>query len=70
MADGAVTLRGELAIGKNVLVAYMPWEGYNFEDANFISEWLVYENMYTSTRIERYEIEASQTKIGMEEFTS
>ena len=70
LADGAATSKGELALGKNVLVAYMPWEGYNFEDAILISERLVYENIYTSIHIERYEVEARQTKIGMEEFTS
>jgi DNA-directed RNA polymerase subunit beta len=69
LADGAATSKGELALGKNVLVAYMPWEGYNFEDAILISERLVYENIYTSIHIERYEVEARQTKIGMEEFT-
>ena len=69
IADGAATSKGELALGKNVLVAYMPWEGYNFEDAILISERLVYENIYTSIHIERYEVEARQTKIGMEEFT-
>jgi len=69
IADGAATSNGELALGKNVLVAYMPWEGYNFEDAILISERLVYENIYTSIHIERYEIEERQTKIGMEEFT-
>jgi DNA-directed RNA polymerase subunit beta len=69
IADGAATSRGELALGKNVLVAYMPWEGYNFEDAILISERLVYENIYTSIHIERYEVETRPTKIGMEEFT-
>nr|ANA57012.1 beta subunit of RNA polymerase [Pyramimonas parkeae] len=69
LADGAATSRGELALGKNVLVAYMPWEGYNFEDAILISERLVSENIYTSIHIERYEVEARQTKIGMEVFT-
>jgi DNA-directed RNA polymerase subunit beta len=69
LADGAATSRGELALGKNVLVAYMPWEGYNFEDAILISERLVYENIYTSIHIERYEVETRPTKIGMEEFT-
>ena len=57
LADGAATVGGELALGKNVLVAYMPWEGYNFEDAVLISERLVYEDIYTSFHIQKYEIE-------------
>ena len=69
LADGSATLGGELALGKNVLVAYMPWEGYNFEDAILISERLVHDHIYTSVHIERYEIEARQTKLGPEEFT-
>ncbi|KAG8655625.1 hypothetical protein MANES_04G060056v8 [Manihot esculenta] len=57
LADGAATVGGELALGKNVLVAYMPWEGYNFEDAVLISERLVYEDIYTSFHIRKYEIQ-------------
>nr|QYB21990.1 RNA polymerase beta subunit [Pherosphaera fitzgeraldii]BBF91004.1 RNA polymerase beta chain [Pherosphaera fitzgeraldii] len=56
LADGAATVGGELSLGKNILVAYMPWEGYNFEDAVLISERLVYENIYTSFHIVRYKI--------------
>ena len=69
LADGASTHQGELALGQNVLIAYMPWEGYNFEDAILISERLVFEDIYTSIHIEKYEIEARQTKLGAEEFT-
>ncbi|KAF5774898.1 DNA-directed RNA polymerase subunit beta [Helianthus annuus] len=57
LAYGAATVGGELALGKNVLVAYMPWEGYNFEDAVLISERLVYEDIYTSFHIRKYEIQ-------------
>jgi DNA-directed RNA polymerase subunit beta len=69
LADGSATERGELALGQNVLVAYMPWEGYNYEDAILISERLVQEDTYTSIHIEKYEIEARQTKLGPEEIT-
>nr|YP_004376492.1 RNA polymerase beta subunit [Ptilidium ciliare var. pulcherrimum]ADK89586.1 RNA polymerase beta subunit [Ptilidium ciliare var. pulcherrimum] len=69
LADGAATSKGELALGKNLLVAYMPWEGYNFEDAILISERLIYEDIYTSIHIERYEIEARVTSQGAEKFT-
>lgn len=69
MADGSATEGGELALGQNVVVAYMPWEGYNYEDAILISERLVYEDVYTSIHIEKYEIEARQTKLGPEEIT-
>jgi DNA-directed RNA polymerase subunit beta len=69
MADGSATEGGELALGQNILVAYMPWEGYNYEDAILISERLVYEDVYTSIHIEKYEIEARQTKLGPEEIT-
>nr|YP_010881322.1 RNA polymerase beta subunit [Moerckia flotoviana]WIA67274.1 RNA polymerase beta subunit [Moerckia flotoviana] len=68
-ADGAATSRGELALGKNILVAYMPWEGYNFEDAILINERLLYEDIYTSIHIERYGIEARTTSQGAERFT-
>ena len=54
LADGAATVGGELALGKNILVAYMPWEGYNFEDAVLISECLVYGDIYTSFDIRKY----------------
>lgn len=69
LADGAATSKGELASGKNILVAYMPWEGYNFEDAILISERLIYHDIYTSLHIERYEIEARMTSQGGEKFT-
>ena len=69
MADGSATEGGEIALGQNVLITYMPWEGYNYEDAIRISERLVYEDVYTSIHIEKYEIEARQTKLGPEEIT-
>jgi DNA-directed RNA polymerase subunit beta len=69
IADGSATEGGELALGQNILVAYMPWEGYNYEDAILISERLVQEDTYTSIHIEKYEIEARQTKLGPEEIT-
>ncbi len=69
LADGSATEGGELALGQNVLVAYMPWEGYNYEDAILISERLVFDDVYTSIHIEKYEIEARQTKLGPEEIT-
>ncbi len=69
IADGSATEGGELALGQNILAAYMPWEGYNYEDAILISERLVYDDVYTSIHIEKYEIEARQTKLGPEEIT-
>ena len=69
LADGSSTEGAELALGHNILVVYMPWEGYNYEDAMLISERLVYEDVYTSIHIEKYEIEARQTKLGPEEIT-
>nr|YP_010951748.1 DNA-directed RNA polymerase subunit beta [Laurencia elata]WMP12687.1 DNA-directed RNA polymerase subunit beta [Laurencia elata] len=69
IADGASTDSGEIALGQNILVAYMPWEGYNYEDAFLISEKLVYDDLYTSIHIERYEVECRQTKLGNEEIT-
>ena len=69
IADGPSTDSGEMALGQNILVAYMPWEGYNYEDAFLISERLVYDDLYTSVHIERYEIECRQTKLGLEEIT-
>nr|YP_010977009.1 RNA polymerase beta subunit [Zantedeschia elliottiana]WNZ34158.1 RNA polymerase beta subunit [Zantedeschia elliottiana] len=70
LADGAATVGGELALGKNVLVAYMPWEGYNFEDAVLISERLVYSDIYTSFHIRKYEIEIYMTSQGPERITN
>nr|YP_009295985.1 RNA polymerase beta subunit [Schizymenia dubyi]AOM64920.1 RNA polymerase beta subunit [Schizymenia dubyi] len=69
IADGASTDGGEIALGRNICVCYMPWEGYNYEDAFLISERLVYEDIYTSIHIERYELECRQTKLGPEEIT-
>src|SRR5262249_22517751 len=69
IADGAATRQGELALGRNVLVAFMAWDGYNFEDAIIISEKLVKEDTYTSLHIEEFEIEIRETKLGKEEFT-
>ncbi len=69
LADGPCTDHGELALGRNVLVAFLPWRGYNFEDAILVSEKLVREDYYTSIHIEEYEIEARDTKLGPEEIT-
>jgi len=69
LADGPCTEVGELALGRNVLVAFMPWRGYNFEDAIVVSEKLVKEDYYTSIHIEEFEIEARDTKLGPEEIT-
>ncbi|MDK2903432.1 MAG: DNA-directed polymerase subunit beta, partial [Clostridiales bacterium] len=69
IADGPATDQGEIALGRNVLVAFMPWEGYNYEDAILISERLVKEDVYTSIHIEEYEAEARDTKLGPEEIT-
>jgi DNA-directed RNA polymerase subunit beta len=69
LADGPCTDRGELALGRNILVAFMPWRGYNFEDAILVSEKLVKEDSYTSIHIEEFEIEARDTKLGPEEVT-
>jgi DNA-directed RNA polymerase subunit beta len=69
IADGASTHQGELALGRNVLVAFMPFDGYNFEDAILVSEDLVREDRYTSIHIEEFEVEIRETKLGREEFT-
>jgi len=69
IADGPCTDLGELALGRNVLVAFMPWRGYNFEDAILVSEKMVKEDYYTSVHIEEFEIEARDTKLGPEEIT-
>src|SRR6187399_795057 len=69
LADGPCTELGELALGRNVLVAFMPWRGYNFEDAILVSEKMVKEDYYTSIHIEEFEIEARDTKLGPEEIT-
>ncbi|HET6879204.1 MAG TPA: DNA-directed RNA polymerase subunit beta, partial [Pirellulales bacterium] len=69
IADGAATYRGELALGRNVLVGFMAWDGFNFEDAIIISEELVRNDVYTSIHIEEFDIEIRETKLGREEFT-
>src|SRR5277367_3271556 len=69
ICDGPCTDHGELALGRNVLVAFMPWNGYNFEDAILISEKIVKEDIYTSIHIEEFEISARDTKLGPEEIT-
>ena len=69
LADGSSTDQGELALGKNLCVAFMPWEGYNFEDAIIISEKLVKDDTMTSIHIEEYEVQARDTKLGPEEIT-
>ena len=69
LADGASTENGELALGRNLMVAFMPWEGHNFEDAIIISERLVKQDILTSIHIEEHEIEARDTKLGAEEIT-
>ncbi|GAB6097973.1 DNA-directed RNA polymerase subunit beta [Desulfatiferula olefinivorans] len=69
IADGPATEKGELALGKNVTVAFMPWGGYNFEDSILVSETLVRDNVYTSVHIEEFELIARDTKLGKEEVT-
>ncbi|MDE6625520.1 MAG: DNA-directed RNA polymerase subunit beta, partial [Lachnospiraceae bacterium] len=69
IADGASTAGGEIALGKNPLIGFMTWEGYNYEDAVLLSERLVQEDVYTSVHIEEYECEARDTKLGSEEIT-
>ena len=69
LADGPSTHQGELALGKNLLVAFMPWEGYNFEDAIILSERLVRDDVLTSIHIEEHEVDARDTKLGAEEIT-
>jgi len=69
LADGAATSQGELALGRNVLVAFMPWCGYNFEDAIIVSERLVKEDTYTSIHVDEFEINSRDTKLGPEEIT-
>jgi len=69
LADGPSSLNGKLSLGRNVLVAFMPWEGYNYEDAILLSEELVKDDFFTSIHIEKYECEARDTKLGPEEIT-
>ena len=70
IADGTATNDGEISLGKNILLAYMPWEGYNFEDAIVISERLVQEDVYTSLHIDRYDVEVRDTPFGKEKITN
>ncbi|MCB9893750.1 MAG: DNA-directed RNA polymerase subunit beta [Planctomycetes bacterium] len=70
IADGAATHYGELALGRNILIAFMPWDGYNFEDAILCSEELLHRDVFTSIHIEEFEIEIRETKLGREEFTN
>ena len=69
LADGPATEKGEMALGKNLLVAFMPWNGYNYEDAVIISQRLVQDDTLSSIHIEEYEIDARETKLGAEEIT-
>ena len=69
LADGPATSNGEISLGKNALIGFMTWEGYNYEDAVLINEKIVREDVYTSIHIEEYEIEARETKLGAEEIT-
>ena len=69
LADNSTSSQGELAIGQNILIGYLPWEGYNFEDAVLINQRLVYDDIFTSLHIERYETEIKETKFGSEEMT-
>jgi DNA-directed RNA polymerase subunit beta len=69
LADGAATQQGEMSLGRNILVAFLPWEGYNYEDAILLSQRLVRDDVFTSIHIEKYEIEARATKLGNEEIT-
>ena len=69
IADGPATDKGELALGKNVLVAFMPWNGYNYEDSILISERIVRDDVFTSIHIEEFELMARDTKLGPEEIT-
>ena len=69
LADCSTSLGGELSLGKNIFIAYMPWEGYNYEDAILISQRLVTEDVYTSIHIESYEVETKSTKLGKEQIT-
>src|SRR5438270_5294454 len=70
IADGPSTDLGELALGKNLMVAFMPWQGHNYEDAIIISERLVKEDILTSIHIEEHEVDARDTKLGAEEITA
>ena len=69
LADGPSSQSGELALGQNLIVAYMPWHGYNFEDAILINERLVFDDVFTSIHIQKYDVETTETKAGSEKFT-
>ena len=69
IADGPATEIGELALGQNVIVAFMPWQGYNFEDSILISERLIKDDVYTSIHVDEFEVSARDTKLGPEEIT-
>ena len=69
LADGPSTSNGEVALGKNALIGFMTWEGYNYEDAVLLNERLVREDYYTSIHLEEYELDARDTKLGPEEIT-
>nr|AYQ95246.1 RNA polymerase beta subunit protein b [Trochiscia hystrix] len=69
LADCSSSIGGELSLGQNILIAYMPWEGYNYEDAILINERLVFDDLYTSIHIEKYDIEIRETKFGFEQIT-
>ncbi len=69
MADGPSTSNGEISLGKNVLIGFMSWEGYNYEDAILLNERLVMEDVFTSIHVEEYECDARDTKLGPEEIT-
>ena len=70
LTEGYATENGELALGRNLLVAYMPWKGYNYEDAIVLSERLVREDVLTSVHVDEYQLDVRETKRGMEEFTA
>ena len=70
LADNSTSIQGELSIGQNILIGYLPWEGYNFEDAVLINQRLVYDDIFTSLHIERYETEIRETQFGLEQITS
>ena len=69
IADGPAIKNGEISLGKNALIGFMTWEGYNYEDAVLLNEKIVRNDMYTSIHIEEYEMEARDTKLGPEEIT-
>ena len=69
IADGPSTKNGEIGLGRNILIGFMTWEGYNYEDAILLNEQLVKDDIFTSIHIEEYEIEARETKLGPEEIT-